>query len=243
MKNSSTPKKRGFTLMETVIAIGVLAMLLTAFMAVFGPAARGIRKSINVQEADRMASALELELSTLRTNERSGSMSSAFQKAYDWIEKSHSDDKNNLILCYQYRGNPSEIRADGTMEPYTAKEGIPGEDYIVQPIVRRLSNQFIAEDMKARQGRIFFIKLTQLVPENGGLRKGDPGIIESPKQSDTVSVSLSGDGAASYSSAVLPYVAEFYEINTTDWNFISGPAFKPQEATNPMFSRNQAVRR
>ena len=50
--------------METVIAIGVLAVLLTGFMIVFAPAAAGIRKSINVQEADRLASTLEQELVT-----------------------------------------------------------------------------------------------------------------------------------------------------------------------------------
>ena len=44
------PKLRSvgaFTLMETVIAIGVLAVLLTGFMAVFTPAAQGIRRSIS----------------------------------------------------------------------------------------------------------------------------------------------------------------------------------------------------
>jgi prepilin-type N-terminal cleavage/methylation domain-containing protein len=40
---------RGFTLLETVIAIGVLAVLLTGFIIVFAPAAEGIKKSINVQ--------------------------------------------------------------------------------------------------------------------------------------------------------------------------------------------------
>jgi len=61
MRASTNTFRRGFTLMETVIAIGVLAVLLTAFMAVFGPATRGVRRSINVQEADRLAATLEKE--------------------------------------------------------------------------------------------------------------------------------------------------------------------------------------
>ena len=64
MKTHSSFRKRGFTLLETVIAIGVLAVLLTGFMIVFAPAAAGIRKSINVQEADRLASTVEQELVT-----------------------------------------------------------------------------------------------------------------------------------------------------------------------------------
>ena len=70
MKNPSSSRKRAFTLLETVIAIGVLAVLLTGFMIVFAPAAAGIRKSINVQEADRLASSLEQELVTLRTGDQ-----------------------------------------------------------------------------------------------------------------------------------------------------------------------------
>ena len=46
MKTAILRKRSGFTLMETVIAIGVLAVLLTAFMYVFGPAMAGIRKSM-----------------------------------------------------------------------------------------------------------------------------------------------------------------------------------------------------
>jgi prepilin-type N-terminal cleavage/methylation domain-containing protein len=59
MKSKPNSRFRGFTLLETVIAIGVLAVLLTGFMVVFAPAADGIRKSINVQQADRMGSTLE----------------------------------------------------------------------------------------------------------------------------------------------------------------------------------------
>ena len=51
-------RQSGFTLLETVIAIGVLAVLLTAFMYAFGPAMSGIRRAINIQEADRLASTL-----------------------------------------------------------------------------------------------------------------------------------------------------------------------------------------
>jgi type II secretory pathway pseudopilin PulG len=39
--------RAAFTLTETVIAIGVLAVVLTGFIAVFTPAAQGIRRAIS----------------------------------------------------------------------------------------------------------------------------------------------------------------------------------------------------
>ena len=57
--------RNGFTLMETLLAIAVVAVLLSSFLAVFGPATSGIRQSISAQDADRLASALEHELSIL----------------------------------------------------------------------------------------------------------------------------------------------------------------------------------
>ena len=100
MKKNHTKKIFGFTLMETVIAIGVLAVMLTAFMGVFAPAAKNIRRAINVQDADRLASGLEKELGTFRVGDvKAGAADTAFNKAYSWIENSHSN--NSVILCYQ----------------------------------------------------------------------------------------------------------------------------------------------
>ena len=59
-------RRRGFTLMETVIAIGVVAVLLTTFLAVFGPAQSTIRRALSAQEAGRLTTSLERELSSLR---------------------------------------------------------------------------------------------------------------------------------------------------------------------------------
>ena len=105
MRNQSKP---GFTLMETVIAIGVLAVLITAFLAVFGPATQGIRRAINVQDADRLVATLEKEMGILRPGESGGgTWNTAFDKAFDWIRDAGKDE---LIMLYQYRGDPDNIR-------------------------------------------------------------------------------------------------------------------------------------
>ena len=50
--------------MESVIAIGVVAILLTTFLAVFGPATQGIRRASSTQEADRLAATLRVPVET-----------------------------------------------------------------------------------------------------------------------------------------------------------------------------------
>ena len=237
-------KLAGFTLMETVIAIGVLAVMLTAFMAVFGPATRGIRRSINVQEADRLTSAMEKELATNRpTASGTGSEAvTAFHKAYDWIENSHQ--ANTVVFAYQYRGNPNSLRRDGTMEPYLQRTGQAGQDFVVQPMFRRRNDPLFEQDLRALESRVFFVKMTQLVFDGAnGLRLGTPGVITPPPQPPGTPA-LTGAKADSFPEAVIPFTAEFFEIQTTDPKFLrTGGKFDLIRYTKPMFTRNVAVRR
>jgi type II secretory pathway pseudopilin PulG len=240
MKKIHPRKTFGFTLMETVIAIGVLAVMLTAFMGVFAPAAKNIRRAINVQDADRLASGLEKELGTFRRGDlKSGAADTAFNKAYSWIQNSHS--RNTVILCYQYRGNPSSLRADGSMAPYIDTNGQSGKDFVVQSIYRLRSDALVTDDLKARVGRIFFVKLTQLIMDNtNGLVLGTPGNIQNPPALPN-SIPLTGTGADGYNDATIPFVAEFYDLPSTDPNFVT--KFDPATYPIPLFSRNMAVRR
>ena len=48
--------------MEVAIAMGMVAVMISSFMVVFGPALQGIDKSLSAKEADRLTNALELEL-------------------------------------------------------------------------------------------------------------------------------------------------------------------------------------
>lgn len=238
MKKILPKKFAGFTLMETVIAIGVLVVMLTAFMAVFGPATRGIRRSINVQEADRLTSALEKELATNRPQGASTEATTAFHKAYDWVLKSNGD--TTVVFAYQYRGDPNQLRSDGTMQPYIAQGGQAGKDYVVQPMFRRRSDALFADDLKSLEGRVFFVKMTQLVYDANGLTLGVAGAITPPPGS----TALPGVGADAFPEAVIPFTAEFYDIQTTDANFLkTGGNFNIVKYEKPMFTRNLAVRR
>lgn len=233
--------RRGFTLMETVIAIGVLALLLTAFLAVFGPATGNLRKAISVQEADRLSAALERELVTLRPSTGgSEDYSTGFEKAYEWIKA--APDAGEAILLYQYKGDPTQMRADGTMEPYTKNDGVAGKDFIVQPAVRQRGDSLLLEDLAALDGRIFTVKLTQLVFSGGQLTRGEAGKITDPTPDD-------GDPAGSadsngYPEAVIAFAAEFFIVPNSAPDYVKpGGKFNPANLTKPVFTRNLAVRR
>ena len=235
----STPRG-GFTLMETVIAIGVLAVLLTAFLAVFTPAAQGIRKAISAEEADRLAFTLERELVTLRDGE--GDYATGFDKAYDWIESSH--DSGQALLIYQYRGDPSQIRPDGTMEPYTAADGVAGQDFVVQPVVRRKDAvATLEDDLKALEGRIFTVKMTQLVFNDAGeLERGTPGKIDDPTPEGDGGGGGAGGDSESYPEAYIAFAAEFYRVPNASFRYIQDK-LDLESLDNPIFTRNLAVRR
>ena len=238
MTTRSPSRRHGFTLLETVIAIGVLAVLLTAFMYAFGPAMTGIRRAINIQEADRLASTLEIELTTLRTGQQTNDIKTGFDKSFQWIKQ--ANDPLNALVVYQYRGDPSRHRADSTLEPVTKTGGVAGKDFIVQPMVRRLSDPLFLKDIQALEGVVFFIKCTQLIYNKGqGLVAGSPGAINDPQ--DGTPVGTPDD----YKEAVIAFSAEFYSMPANNESYFTGPAFKTRFKTvkQPIFARNLAVRR
>lgn len=235
MKSTSKSNQRGFTLLETVIAIGVLAVLLTGFMVVFAPAAEGIRKSINVQQADRLASTVEDELVTLRNKD----FTTGFNKAFDWIKS--STNAPTAMFVYQYRGKAgSAMRTDGTPQPQADIKGkVTGKDFIVVPMMRRVNDTaLLKEDLTAIEGAVYLVKCTQLVFDKGELKLGDQGQIKDPK---TGTASANPD---TYPEAVIAFSAEFHIMPAKTYDYLSGvlPG-KFAKLKNPVFSRNLAVRR
>ena len=209
---------------------------------VFTPAAAGIRKSINVQESDRLASALEQELVTPRTGDKTG-----FDKAYKMIIGSNTAAK--AILVYQYRGDlKSSARADGTSQPLSNIQGkSPGSEYVVIPMARAMDDPLINEDLTAIEGSVFLVKCTQLVfaaPAQGtGLVLGTPGQIKDPKDITGAGPAIANSDL--YPEAVVAFAADFHMLPSKAPSFFSGGAFAAafSKAKNPVFSRNLAVRR
>jgi prepilin-type N-terminal cleavage/methylation domain-containing protein len=241
MKNPCiTLRRSGFTLLETVIAIGVLAVLLTGFMVVFAPAAAGIKRSISVQEADRLASTLEQELVTLRGQQELTKFKTGFGKAFDFIKESHKS--GEALLIYQYRGSLSSSRTDETPEPVTnIQSKLPGKDYVVQTMVRRKSDPEFKKDLAALEGGIYLVKCTQLIFKSGELKPGTAGTIADPKGSNSATAN-----ADDYPEAVIAFSADFFTLPVRSSSFFDSPTGFNKSFTNAkkaVFTRNLAVRR
>ncbi len=241
MKYSGNMKKRGFTLVETVIAMGIITIMITAFLAAFGPAVQGIRKSISAKEANRLASSLEAELSVLRPDE-AAVYSTAFEKAFTWIEDSGGDTQNKMVLLYQYRGDPNAVRKDGTLKPVTdpSADDIPGKDYVVQSVVRRLEDTEVQEELQPRvvEGRVFYVRMNQLIfNADGELEPSDqPGVVREQQPPNATM------DYTNYPDAVIALETEFYVMKSSLYPYISD-AFDISKRGKPVFKRNIAVRR
>lgn len=240
MKIHPNFRTRGFTLIETVIAIGVLAVLLTGFIVVFTPAADGIRKSINVQQADRLASTLENELVTLRAAEQG--ITTGFDKAFDRISKSNA--VGTGLVIYQYRAKKNSLRSDGTptaLENTDNKDKIPGENYTVVSVMRKLGDTEFLRDLRGQaiEGSVYLVKCTQLVFANGQLSPGTPGRIIDP-----AGAAATATTSVNYPDAVIAFTADFYMMPAKSESYFTGTLLTKFAGLNkPVFSRNLAVRR
>ncbi len=234
--------------METVIAILVLAVLLTGFLTVFTPAAQGIRRSISTQQADRLKATLEKDMSSLRAGEIT-TFPTGFDKAFTWIQKGNAP--NTAIFVYQYRANKSGTpRADGTLPPMTAIDGRPGVDYMIQTSARRANDTLLSDDLEAIVGPLFYVIPTQLVYEDNELVLGTPGAIFNPIV-PPATTPVEATTPALYTDAVITFSAAFYSVPSVSENYLNGAKFAQKfnaaaasgSGVKPVFVRNLAVRR
>ena len=255
MKKQVTQKKSfnknpGFTLVEVAIAMGMMAVMISSFMVVFGPSIKGIDKSLSAKEADRLTSALELELGVVRAGE---TYATPFEKGFWWIKQSTLDSKYP-VLIYQYRGNPNSVRTDGTLNPYpynATNPGIPGVNYVIQTSVRRLNDTFHNSKIQAElapgvlEGKVYYARLTQLRYDTSG--EMVPTTTENnitklqPTHANTAT-------PADYTyDAVLPFRARFYEVKPPLWSYIENTAdtngWRVEKVGNPVITKNMAVMR
>ena len=241
--------RQGFTLVETVIAMGIITIMITAFLAAFGPAVQGIRKSISAKDANRLATTLEYELSVLRAGEETRQYATSFEKAYKWIEGSGGSAHDDIVLLYQYRGDPASARDDGTLNPQIDKsKRIPGEEYILQSVVRKLGDSNVSEELAPGvvEGRVFYVRMNQLIFTDGefGLTTNLGKIIDPTEPRDATTTHID------YPEAVIAFQAEFYVLKSSIYAYANTLSLTdangdghPDAVGKPIFTRNMAIRR
>lgn len=253
-------KKKGFTLVETVLAIGVVGVLLIVFVAMFYPARRVVQGALAIQESDRVVNALTSELKVVRVPERATPSAkqsakkryiSAFDKAFYWMLATKNPE--TTILVYSYRGDLDKpLREDGTFVPYEDTNYIPGRNSVMVTTACLADDSNRIGDLKYSVGPIFAVKMTQFVTDSEGkytkyALSPQPGTICNPHSFKTL-ISKPEDYMYNPSNKQTPswgaevmYHAEFYQLNTKDPKTLKGKTW--EQLKNPIFSRNLVFRR
>lgn len=239
---------RGFTLMETLLAIGLVGILLSIFLTVFVPARGMVRQALTRQEAERISGILRAEMSFLRPDEQAsagataasdGQFLSPFDKAFFWMQ--HSRTPANAIVIFSYRADTTKsMRADGTYPPVPASRNIPGQGNQLITLACPLNDSLHKDDIKDAVGPAFLVKMTQIVDAGGGKYQlaGQPGSISGATSPDKY---VSEDGEKNPWGGVVIYRADFYHMSPPNPARYKGKSWK--RLGRPMFSVNMSFRR
>lgn len=239
---------RGFTLMETLLAIALVGVLLSIFLTVFVPARGLVRQALTRQESERITGILRSELSMLRGDERadSGAKSSSenqylttFDKGFHWLRKTSKP--SSAIVVFSYRADLSKpARKDGTYPAVPAGKSVPGKDVQLVSIACPMDDPLHRDDIRDAVGPVFLVKMTQLeLKSNGEYRMASsPGVISQASSPENY---VSQAGQRDAWGGVIFCRAEFYHMSPPNPARYKGKTWK--KLGRPLFSANLSFRR
>lgn len=262
--------RNGFSLVEVSIAMAVVAIMLTSFVAVFGPAQRNITRSLNEKNLSRLSDGFEYELSVLRSGEEE-EFSTAFDKAFEII-RDYSTDLGGgaqCVILYEYKGSLSvaprsrEENAalspalDGSLVPFVVDSSnrdrsVSGRDFTMQTAVRIVGNgqdTEIAEELNLTsigEGSVYLVRMRQLVDNGGGeLTLGNYGEIINPPSldPDDTAAGQTVTSADQYTGSYIAFQAEFFKLKSSAFNYIVNGNWDIEDLGKPFVTKNLAVRR
>ena len=239
--------------METVVALTIAAVALSFFVAAFAPATLGIRKANSVQDAKNLASAVEAELNTFRSEAQDSDYSSAFEKAFDWVSMSQSDE--DFLVAFTYRAQSTGTYVDGILPGYQGKFTAESD---AQPMILQTRFTFrgyaVGEStpfsstnphesdvlpIDAIEGPIFAVKLTQLSRDttSGGLK-----VVDAP-----TSQLYDSDGVlqdyANFLEPVILLKADFYLLKSNSRNYLKNFSVAEDLPDRPVYTKYFGVSR
>ncbi len=248
MKKFNVRRLRGFTLMETLLAIALVGTLVSIFLTVFLPARGMVRQALTRQESERITGILRAEMGTLRADETAnasqkkssfGKYLSAFDKSFYWMLR--SKDPSTSVVIFSYRADTSKpARPDGTYPAVPAAKSVPGVNSQLVTIACPMDDAVHRKDIRDAVGPVFLVRMTQLIPEgNGEFRLAkSPGTISGAGTPESY-VSSEGDRNA-WGGAVF-FRADFFLMSPPDPARYRGRAWA--KLGRPLFSANLSFRR
>ena len=245
-----TTKKslRGFTLMETLLAIALVGVLLSIFLTVFVPARGLVRQALTRQESERITGILRSELSFLRADEiadRGAKASSekkylsTFDKGFHWLRKTSRP--SSAIVIFSYRADLSKpARKDGSFPAVPAGKSVPGKNMQLVTIACPMDDPVHRDDIRDAVGPVFLVKMTQLeLKSNGEYRlASSPGVISAASSPENY-VSQPGDRNA-WGGAIFCR-ADFYHMTPPNPARYKGKSWN--KLGRPLFSANLSFHR
>ena len=106
-------------------------------------------------------------------------------------------------------------------------------------MVRRIDDPFLEDDFDALEGRVFFVKLSQLVFSAEGLTVVDEPdkIVDPHNEGEDFTTNVD-----EYPEPTVLLEAQFFRLPTRSFNYVES-AFDPTAFTRPVFRRNIGIAR
>ena len=240
-------RRRGFTLMESLLAIGLVGVLLSIFLTVFVPARGMVRQALTRQEAERISGILRSEMSRLRADEEvpqgatqssSGKYLSTFDKGFYWVQ--FCKNPSSAIVVFSYRADMSKpARADGSYPPVPASRSVPGKNTQLVSMACPINDPLHKDSIRDAVGPVFLVKMTHLVRNGHEYRPvNSPGTIAGASSPGDYVSSAQDDSPW---GGFIVCRADFYHMSPPNparyrgksWNRIGRPLF----STNISFHR------
>ena len=208
----------GFTLMETIVALGVATIALSFFILAMAPATVGIERSNSKKTAQRMAASVENELNTIRDSEISNYVTeSSFEKAFDWIQRD-GESGQGLLVAFDYRANSQEPPdVDGLLPAFDQNDYLDRavtdqQQMILQTRVTEIDD--LGTHINSIEGTAYVIKLRQMqVAQDGTLSPATDGTVIT----NSIDSSVASD-ITNFTDGLIVCQAQIYQLraNTED---------------------------